>query len=226
MNGLIAGRTASDMPGLDIAELRSWQNFLEAALRLSAALNGSLEDQHDLMLIEVRLLDILNTSPTGSARMGELAEALLASPSRITRLVGRLERRGLVRRADSREDARGVLAIITDEGRTAAEQAMITYSEDIRTHYLDRLSRCQMVATGDNCKRINAALQRRRTSAGGRNPLRLWSGRRMRLRREPGVSLRFAPGVSEGDAETLVAIGSPPSMMARTARTQPWRSEE
>jgi len=159
MNGLIGGRTASDMPGLDIAELRSWQNFLEAALRLSAALNGSLEDQHDLMLIEVRLLDILNTSPTGSARMGDLAEALLASPSRITRLVGRLERRGLVRRADSREDARGVRAIITDEGRTAAEQAMITYGEDIRTHYLDRLSRSQMVATGDNCKRINAALK-------------------------------------------------------------------
>jgi hypothetical protein len=42
MNGLIGRRTASDMPGLDIAELRSWQNFLEAALRVSAALNASL----------------------------------------------------------------------------------------------------------------------------------------------------------------------------------------
>jgi hypothetical protein len=39
MEGLIGGRTASDMPGLDIAELRTWQNFLEAALRLSATLN-------------------------------------------------------------------------------------------------------------------------------------------------------------------------------------------
>jgi DNA-binding MarR family transcriptional regulator len=159
MNGLIGGRTASDMPGLDIAELRSWQNFLDAALRLSAALNASLVDHHGLTLIEVRLLDILNTSPTGSARMGDLAEALLSSPSRATRLVGRLERRGLVRREASPADGRSVLATITGQGRMAAEQTMITYGDGIRTHYLDQLSRSQMVAIGENCRRINAALR-------------------------------------------------------------------
>ena len=159
MNGLIGGRTASDMPGLDIAELRSWNNFLEAALRLSAALNATLVKQHDLRLIEVRLLDMLNTSATGSARMGDLAEALLSSPSRATRLIDQLERRGLVRRQTTANDARGVLATITDRGRAAAEQAMITYGDAVRTHYLDQLSRSQMVATGENCRRLNAALQ-------------------------------------------------------------------
>jgi len=158
-DGLIAGRTASDMPGLDNAELRSWQNFLEATLRLSAALNGSLVDRDHLTLIDVRLLNMLNTSPTGSARMGDLAEALLSSRSRITRVIGRLERRGLVRRAASPEDGRGVLATITDDGRTAVAQAMITYGQGVRTHFLDQLSRPQMVATGENCRRISAALQ-------------------------------------------------------------------
>jgi DNA-binding MarR family transcriptional regulator len=157
--GLIAGRTASDTPGLDIAELRSWQNFLEATLRLSAALNGSLVDRDHLTLIDVRLLNMLNTSPTGSARMGDLAEALLSSPSRITRVIGRLERRGLVRREASPDDGRGVLATITDDGRTAVAQAMITYGQGVRTHFLDQLSRSQMVATGENCRRISAALQ-------------------------------------------------------------------
>ena len=38
MSGMIGGRTASDMPGLDLAEQRSWQNFLDAALRLHATL--------------------------------------------------------------------------------------------------------------------------------------------------------------------------------------------
>jgi len=52
-----------------------------------------------------------------------------------------------------------VLATITDAGRMAAEQAMITYGEGVRTHYLDQLSRTQMVATGDNCRRINAGLR-------------------------------------------------------------------
>jgi DNA-binding MarR family transcriptional regulator len=159
MEGLIAGRTASDMPGLDIAELRSWQNFLEAALRLSAALNRSLVDLHHLTLIDVRLLDMLNKSPTGSARMGDLAEGLLSLPSRITRQIRRLEGQGLVRREASPDDGRGVLATITDEGRTAVGQAMITYGQGVRVHFLDQLSRPQVAAVGENCRRINVALK-------------------------------------------------------------------
>ena len=159
MEGLIAGRTASDMPGLDIAELRSWQNFLEAALRLSAALNRSLVDLHHLTLIDVRLLDMLNKSPTGSARMGDLADGLLSLPSRITRQIRRLEGQGLVRREASPDDGRGVLATITDEGRTAVGHAMITYGQGVRAHFLGQLSRPQVAAVGENCRRINVALK-------------------------------------------------------------------
>ena len=159
MEGLIAGRTASDMPGLDIAELRSWQNFLEAALRLSAALNRSLVDLHHLTLVDVRLLDMLSKSPTGSARMGDLAEGLLSLPSRITRQIRRLEGQGLVRREASPDDGRGVLATITDEGRAAVAQAMVTYGQGVRANFLGQLSRPQVAAMGENCRRINAALK-------------------------------------------------------------------
>lgn len=159
MEGLIGGRTASDMPGLDIAELRSWQNFLESALRLSAALNRALVDMHQLSLVDVRLLELLNKSPSGSARMGDLAEGLLSLPSRITRQIRRLESQGLVRREASPDDGRGVLAAITDEGRSAVGQAMITYGQGVRTHFLGQLSRPQVAAMGENCRRINAALK-------------------------------------------------------------------
>ena len=74
MEGMIAGRTASEMPGLDIAEQRSWQNFLDSALRMYATLNRSLVDAHHLTLNDVRLLDMLDKSATGSARMGDLAD--------------------------------------------------------------------------------------------------------------------------------------------------------
>ena len=58
MEGMIAGRTASDMPGLDIAEQRSWQNFLDSALRMYATLNRALVEAHHLTLNDVRLLDM------------------------------------------------------------------------------------------------------------------------------------------------------------------------
>jgi DNA-binding MarR family transcriptional regulator len=161
MEGTIAGRTASDMPGLDIAEFRSWQNFLEASLRLSSRLNKDLMEGHKVTLVDVRLLDLLDHSATGSARMGDLAEALMALPSRITRQIRRLEAAGLVERQASPEDGRGVNATITEAGRALVAKAMVTYGRSVRTNYLEQLTRAQVTALGDNCRRINSALRGR-----------------------------------------------------------------
>ena len=158
MQGMIAGRTAGSMPGLDIAEQRAWQNFLDATLRLHATMNRGLTDAHDLTLADVRLLDILDRSPAGSARMGDLAEVLALLPSRVTRQIRRLEANGLVQRTTSPEDGRGVLAGITEVGREAVRQAMVTYAQAVRVHFLDQLTRSQLAAMGDNCRRIGAAL--------------------------------------------------------------------
>jgi DNA-binding MarR family transcriptional regulator len=162
---MIGGRTASDMPGLDIAEQRSWQNFLDSALRLHATLNKSLVESHQLTLNDVRLLDILDKSPTGSARMGDLADALMSLPSRVTRQIRRLEMQSLVRRGASPDDGRGVLASITDEGRKLVREAMITYGDGVRAHFLGRLSRPQIAAMGENCRRISVGLRAAATPA-------------------------------------------------------------
>ncbi len=159
MEGIIGGRTASDTPGLDIAEQKSWQNFLDAALRLHATMNRSLVDAHGLTLNDVRLLDLLAKSPTGAARMGDLAESLMSLPSRVTRQIHRLERQGLVNRGASPEDGRGVLASITPKGRQALREALQTYGEAVRAHFLDPLSRPQITAMGENCRRISAGLR-------------------------------------------------------------------
>lgn len=159
MRGLIAGRTASEMPGLDIAEQKSWQNFLDSALRLYATTNRQLTARHQLSLVDVRVLDMLDSAVGGSARMGDLAEALPSLPSRLTRQIGRLEAQGLVRREASRDDRRGVVATITDDGRAAVREAMVTYAQCVRTYFLDQLSRAQITAMGENCRRISAVLR-------------------------------------------------------------------
>jgi DNA-binding MarR family transcriptional regulator len=159
MNGLIGGRTASDMPGLDIAEQKSWQNYLTAALRMYAELNARMVEKHRLPLGDVRLLHILRHFPDGTARMRDLAEALPAPGSRLTRQVRRLQSQGLVRRATSPDDKRGVLAIITDEGREMADQATATYAQEVRKDFIDRLSRAQIAAMENGCRRISNALK-------------------------------------------------------------------
>lgn len=153
------------MPGLDIAEQKSWQNFLDAALRLYGTLNRTLVDQHKLSLVDVRLLEILDNSETGAARMGDLAEQLMSLPSRVTRQIRRLEASGLVRRNASPDDGRGVLASITDRGRAVVGEAIATYAKGVREHYLGPLSRPQMAAMGENSRRISAALKNGGSSA-------------------------------------------------------------
>lgn len=159
------GRTPSEMPGLDIAELKSWQNYLDAALRLQAKLNHDLNESCRLTLEDVRLLHELAKSATGSVRMGTLAQTLVSTPSRVSRRVDRLEARKLAHRASSDRDGRYVLATITDDGRSLLEKAMEVYGRTVRTHYLDPLSRAQTAAMAENCRRINTVLDPQQRAA-------------------------------------------------------------
>lgn len=147
------------MPGLDVAEMQAWENFLDAALRIYGSLNRTLSDSHKLTLVDVRLLDILDKSETGSTRMGDLAEQLLSLPSRVTRQIRRLEDAGLVQREASPEDGRGVLASITEKGRNVVAEAMQTYAGAVRERFIGPLTRPQIAAMGENCRRLSAAVK-------------------------------------------------------------------
>ena len=72
--------------------------------------------------------------------MTELAEATLLSSGGITRLVGRLEQRGLVRRDPDPDDARAFHASLTDAGRSSLALARITHDNVIANLLGDRLT--------------------------------------------------------------------------------------
>lgn len=166
MGGTIGGGPGIAMPGLEIAEQRAWENFLDATLRIYGSLNRTLSDGHKLTLVDVRLLHILDASESGSSRMGDLAEQLVSLPSRVTRQIRRLEDAGLVQRKASPEDGRGVLASITDRGRDVVAAAMVTYSEAVRQQFLAPLSRPQISALGENCRRLSEAVRASGSSGG------------------------------------------------------------
>ena len=59
---------------------------------------------------------------TGPMTLGELASAERVKPPTMTRIVGALEERGLVRREASADDGRVVHVVVTDDGRRAHEE--------------------------------------------------------------------------------------------------------
>ena len=124
---------------LDDRELDAWRGFLRAHREVVAHLDEELQRTHDLPLSSYEVLLYLADSEEGRLRMGELADRLLLSRSGLTRLVDRLERRGLVKRERCKEDARGLFAHITPEGREVFEAARPHHLDGVRRHFLSRL---------------------------------------------------------------------------------------
>jgi DNA-binding MarR family transcriptional regulator len=132
------------------AEMRAWQALLHAYHQVIRTLDRELREEHGLPLAAYDVLLRLARAPDRGLRMTDLAERVLLSPSGLTRLVDRLEVKGLVRRRPDPDDARVTLAWLTDRGRRQLVKAARTHLEGIREHFTGRLSERQLrsVAAG------------------------------------------------------------------------------
>jgi DNA-binding MarR family transcriptional regulator len=101
----------------------AWMNLIQAQSVVAEALEDRLQADSGLSLAEHEALSRLAGAPDGSLRMAELADLMLVSKSGVTRLVDRLEARGLMERRACETDRRATYATITGKGRTAAERA-------------------------------------------------------------------------------------------------------
>jgi DNA-binding MarR family transcriptional regulator len=135
-------------------ELAAWRGLLRAHAELTRALDAELTEAHDLPLSSYEVLLFLADSPGGRMRMSELAESVLLSRSGLTRLVDRLERQGLLERVECPEDARGLFAVITDEGRRVFGEARRTHLAGVRALFLRHFSREELSRLGNLLERV------------------------------------------------------------------------
>ena len=143
--------------GFDELEASAWLEFEYVAMLLHGVIDRTLVRDHRLTLAEVQMLAYLKRH--GPSPMGVIAETLMVAPGALTQQTQRLERRRLVHRRASSDDGRRVMAVITEEGARLVTVALETYARLVRAHFLDELSRRQMIALGDGCRRISARLK-------------------------------------------------------------------
>src|SRR5687767_7050764 len=94
----------------------AWRELLASHARAHGALEHALKP-HDLGVSEFEVLERLAGDSKDQRRMQELGEAVHLSQSALSRVVGRLEKDGLVTRDMCPEDRRGIYVCITDAGR-------------------------------------------------------------------------------------------------------------
>ncbi|MEV0947193.1 MarR family transcriptional regulator [Rhodococcus sp. NPDC049939] len=143
---------------LSPAEMRAWRSYLDANQRLMNVLNKDLQDRHDLSLADYRILVLLTDSPDGSLRMSDLADGVLSSRSRLTHQIRRMEAQGMVTRSTCLEDGRGVLAVITDEGRARVAEAAPTHVAGVRSNLIDLLTSSQLELLTEVFERVGKTI--------------------------------------------------------------------
>ncbi|MFE5604451.1 MarR family winged helix-turn-helix transcriptional regulator [Streptomyces coelicoflavus] len=103
--------------------------------RIEAHLERALQAGHGLSVREYSLLDVLSRQHDGEGghlQMKQVADSVVLSQSATTRLVTRLEDRGLLMRYLCPTDRRGIYTNVSDTGLALLEQARPTNEAALR----------------------------------------------------------------------------------------------
>lgn len=126
----------------------AWQALRRAHARVAARLEAALLQRYGLALNEFDVLFELQGKRTISAvdrdehtaRVNELLEVVPLSQPAMSRLLTRLEARGLLARCPATEDKRGIIVRLTDRGADLTDDATRLYVETIHQTLTGKLS--------------------------------------------------------------------------------------
>jgi len=121
-------------------ELLAWRGLIRLRETVMREIDGRLRREGLLSLADYGVLITLVTEPTLGLRMSELGVRRMLTPSGITRVVDRLEKRGLVRREPDPSDGRAAVAVLTRPGLEALRRAQFVHHAAVRELYLGSLT--------------------------------------------------------------------------------------
>src|SRR5256884_4538805 len=117
-----------------------WKAYRDLYQELSTVMEDQLLRDAGLWGSEYAARVELSPTPDGVLRARELGSELDWDRSRLSHLVGRMEKRRLVAREECEEDARGSMVRLTDAGRATVDGVAPEHSEAIRRYFFNALS--------------------------------------------------------------------------------------
>jgi DNA-binding MarR family transcriptional regulator len=139
---------------LDDGEMRAWRAYVIASELLRKQLNRELQEQHGIALADYEVLVRLSECDGGRMRMAQLAGEIASSKSRLSHQIARMESTGLVQRVECGDDARGVFAQITEDGRARLRETAPTHVSGVREHLIDLLGTSDQAALAEIFERV------------------------------------------------------------------------
>jgi DNA-binding MarR family transcriptional regulator len=114
------------------SQVHGWRLLAVLHARIEAQLERVLQSDHQLSVSEYGVLELLSRQQDHHLRMNQLATAMALSQSATTRLVTRLEDRGLLARYLCPTDRRGIYSEVTDTGFELLELARPAHNSTLQ----------------------------------------------------------------------------------------------
>ncbi len=148
------------MPSRD--ELRDWRDYIETSQLVNSMVAAQLQAHAGISTADYSVLLALNEAEARTLRSSKLAEDMGWDRSRLSHQLGRMEKRGLIRREKCAEDSRGSHVVLTDAGYAVYRKASIEHLRDVREYFIAALSPQQLSALGEASAALRAHLDERR----------------------------------------------------------------
>jgi DNA-binding MarR family transcriptional regulator len=124
-------------------EQQAWRATVHLSQLLMRQLDRDL-NAYGLSGHDYEILVELSEAPGNRMRMTDLADATSQSRSRLSHQISRMEARSLVRREECEGDKRGTWAVLTIQGRATIERVAPSHVDNVRRHFIDRLTPRQL----------------------------------------------------------------------------------
>jgi len=124
--------------------MRAWARLVRAQQGALGNVEAALKAAGFPPLVWYDVLLELERAPGGSLRHKEIEQEMLLERYHVTRVVERMERAGLVERRPCPDDARGAVAVITEEGRDLRQRMWPVYADAVDRHFARHFSRQEL----------------------------------------------------------------------------------
>jgi len=124
----------------------AWQTLRMAHDRVAHRLGAELSGACGLAINEFDVLLYLRSHVHEAVRIGALLEAVPLSQPALSRLVARLEARGLLARSEAEDDARAVVVGLTGAGVALIDRALVIHARVVHETLLDKFSETERTA--------------------------------------------------------------------------------
>lgn len=147
---------------MDVAPLNEdeelvWRNLMRIVFTLPRALGEDLQRSCGLSSTEYSVLMHLSESPDGQLSMSDLADRMMLSPSRISRVIGEMAQVALVERRPGSVDGRNTFATLTRAGLSALRRAWPHHLQSVRHRAFDHLTPEEVRILGPILERLAEA---------------------------------------------------------------------